>query len=350
MRVMRLITRAPSRSKRDTRTSKTLAEREADMEEAQAIAAEFIQSLDNLPAEVQHHLAEIRDRENKIAEIQSRIQPRMAAYLRHSTRAGGLTLKDAALPDKIAQEHDRIRELSEEKVASAERIVHLLSKAMGRLDVDLARAMDRTGEVPQDVVMGNTGGSRTPIEKLPESLRNALGTSESNSTIALPVAATTSGTATPHPPNKRRRMNSTAPTGSPAPGVEGPHVPASRSRLSVVHTRPASPAPRSRRATSELVKDADAEGEDDPDDPSGDPEDKTLYCSCRSLSYGKMIACDGGQLCQYQWFHLVCVGLQDPLPNTWFCPDCVKKYGPALLRASNANTGTGAERRRRGRK
>jgi len=55
------------------------------MEEAQAIAAEYIQSmcltvwlvivvnwccisgLDNLPAEVHHLLAEIRDKENKIA-------------------------------------------------------------------------------------------------------------------------------------------------------------------------------------------------------------------------------------------------------------------------------------------
>jgi chromatin modification-related protein YNG2 len=97
-------------------------------------------------------------------------------------------------------------------------------------------------------------------------------------------------------------MNSAAPAGSPAPGADAPvpHIPASRSRLSVMHTRPASPGPRSRRATSELVKDADAEGEDDPDDPSGDPEDKTLYCTCQSLSYGKMIGCEN-DACPYQW-------------------------------------------------
>jgi chromatin modification-related protein YNG2 len=127
----------------------------------------------------------------------------MAAYLRHSTRGGGLTPKDAALPENIAQEHERIRELSEEKVACAERVVHLLTKAMGRLDVDLARAMDRTGEgPPQDVLMGNTGGSRTPIEKLPETLKSALAQSD---TIVLPVAGQSggSGASTPHLPNKR---------------------------------------------------------------------------------------------------------------------------------------------------
>lgn len=96
-------------------------------------------------------------------------------------------------------------------------------------------------------------------------------------------------------------MNSTAPTGSPAPGADSSHASAGRSRLSVIHARPASPAARSRRATSELVKDADADGEDDPDDPSGgDPEDKTLYCTCQSLSYGKMVLCENDS-CPYQW-------------------------------------------------
>ena len=308
----------------------------------------------------------------------------MAAYLRHSARGGVLSPKDAALPEKITQEQERLLQLSNEKVACAERILHLLNKAMGRLDVDLARAMDRTGEaISQDTSMGMTGGSRTLLEKLPDTLRGAL-QDEGKGSIVLSTPGASS-TSTPHPPTKRtlgilylnsyhhlmrfrlvgRRMNSTAPTGSPAPGVDASHAPAGRSRLSVIHARPASPVARSRRATSELVKDVDADGEDDPDDPSGgDPEDKTLYCTCQSLSYGKMVLCENDS-CPYQWvsgrlslggcslvlwfsnafvqFHLACVGLQDPLPKHWFCPSCLEKHGPALT----GGTTSGERRRRR---
>ena len=127
----------------------------------------------------------------------------MAAYLRHSTRTGVLSPKEAALPEKIAQEQERLLQLSNEKVACAERIMHLLTKAMGRLDVDLTRAMDRTGEgVSQDMIMGITGGSRTPLEKLPDTLRGAL-QGEGKGSIVLSTASGTSSTSTPHPPTKR---------------------------------------------------------------------------------------------------------------------------------------------------
>jgi chromatin modification-related protein YNG2 len=126
----------------------------------------------------------------------------MAAYLRHSARGGMLSPKDAAIPEKIAQEEERILQLSNEKVACADRIVHLLTKAMGRLDVDLARAMDRTGEgLSQDAILGSTGPSRTPLEKLPDTLRGAL-QSEGNGSIVL-SSATGATAPTPHPPTKR---------------------------------------------------------------------------------------------------------------------------------------------------
>lgn len=94
-----------------------------------------------------------------------------------------------------------------------------------------------------------------------------------------------------------RRMNSTAPGGSPVPSeVASSGGTANRSRLSQLHSRATPPVARSRRATSEM-KDAEMDVDEDP---SGDPEDKTLYCTCRSLSYGKMIGCDNDS-CPYQW-------------------------------------------------
>jgi chromatin modification-related protein YNG2 len=47
-----------------------------------------------------------------------------------------------------------------------------------------------------------------------------------------------------------------------------------------------------------------------------------VYCYCRNVSYGEMIGCDNEQ-CQYEWFHLDCVGLAEPPRGVWFCPDCL---------------------------
>jgi hypothetical protein len=65
--------------------------------------------------------------------------------------------------------------LSDEKVHSAERIVQLLTRAIGRLDADLTRAMERGGEGMLDggpAVGTGMGTGRTGVNEL---LRGALG-------------------------------------------------------------------------------------------------------------------------------------------------------------------------------
>ena len=65
----------------------------------------------------------------------------------------------------------------------------------------------------------------------------------------------------------------------------------------------------------------DAEGEAEE---NGD--DNALYCFCQEKSWGEMIGCDN-QECRFEWFHLRCVKLDPPLPETWYCPDCVAVLG-----------------------
>ncbi|QEU62429.1 Yng1 [Kluyveromyces lactis] len=53
-----------------------------------------------------------------------------------------------------------------------------------------------------------------------------------------------------------------------------------------------------------------------------------MYCFCRDVSYGPMVACDN-ESCAIEWFHYPCVGLSAaPKPNEkWFCSDmCRKQY------------------------
>ncbi|KAI8979362.1 hypothetical protein BDF20DRAFT_912955 [Mycotypha africana] len=46
-----------------------------------------------------------------------------------------------------------------------------------------------------------------------------------------------------------------------------------------------------------------------------------LYCYCKQVSFGDMIACDGPN-CDREWFHYTCVGLVEPPEGKWFCDVC----------------------------
>jgi hypothetical protein len=53
-----------------------------------------------------------------------------------------------------------------------------------------------------------------------------------------------------------------------------------------------------------------------------------LYCTCRQVAFGSMIACDDPH-CSIEWFHCACVGVasQSGMPKHWLCPACTKKRG-----------------------
>ncbi|GAU91801.1 hypothetical protein RvY_03990 [Ramazzottius varieornatus] len=52
-------------------------------------------------------------------------------------------------------------------------------------------------------------------------------------------------------------------------------------------------------------------------------EDKALYCICRQPSHGFMVACDN-KTCAIEWFHGACVSVTavEVEGKTWFCPEC----------------------------
>ncbi|CRG90450.1 Inhibitor of growth protein 3 [Talaromyces islandicus] len=79
----------------------------------------------------------------------------------------------------------------------------------------------------------------------------------------------------------------------------------------------------SRRTTRGPPLDSDDDMEDDEDEGG---EDTKVYCTCRSVSHGDMVACDNDN-CPYEWFHWKCVGLtREPL-GTWYCVECRQTLG-----------------------
>ncbi|XP_011495530.1 PREDICTED: inhibitor of growth protein 4-like [Ceratosolen solmsi marchali] len=62
-----------------------------------------------------------------------------------------------------------------------------------------------------------------------------------------------------------------------------------------------------------------------PDDMYHMPIDphEPLYCVCRQVSYGEMIACDDPE-CLIEWFHFPCVGLKIAPRGEWYCEECIR--------------------------
>lgn len=65
---------------------------------------------------------------------------------------------------------------------------------------------------------------------------------------------------------------------------------------------------------------------DEEDDEDEGNEDTRVYCTCRTVSHGDMVACDNDS-CPYEWFHWKCVGLSREPVGTWFCDECRKTLG-----------------------
>mmetsp|Transcript_21449 Transcript_21449/g.35903 ORF Transcript_21449/g.35903 Transcript_21449/m.35903 type:complete len:206 (+) Transcript_21449:238-855(+) len=56
--------------------------------------------------------------------------------------------------------------------------------------------------------------------------------------------------------------------------------------------------------------------------PAYDPNEP-VFCTCRQISYGNMIACEH-ENCPIEWFHFPCVGLKSEPEEPWFCAQCRK--------------------------
>ena len=69
------------------------------------------------------------------------------------------------------------------------------------------------------------------------------------------------------------------------------------------------------------------DGDVDMEDVGGDEDDggdDRKYCTCQSVSYGNMVACDNDE-CPYEWFHWSCVGMTKEPVGKWFCDECRSK-------------------------
>jgi inhibitor of growth protein 4 len=84
-------------------------------------------------------------------------------------------------------------------------------------------------------------------------------------------------------------------------------------------------------ASSAALKEGSAANISDPTAADNDAKrvsNEPVYCLCRRVAFGEMIACDNED-CLIEWFHFPCVGLTKHPKKLWFCRDCSKKMKAA---------------------
>ncbi|KAI0303641.1 hypothetical protein B0F90DRAFT_1307677 [Multifurca ochricompacta] len=246
-------------------------------------------ALDNLPAEVQHLLVEIKHKETKSQELLQEITKETARYIRHSLRSGAtpLSTKDEQIPQRIDQSYAEVDKLAHEKTRLAERLGILIQRARTRLDYDLRKVLILQGEDPGQPAYVST--SRNPVQEINETLRLAIA---ETAPIVPPAPVVLSTTQVPAP--KKRKVAGMAAVAAiklPSPAPTAAPILPQRTRLAQQQSHRASPA-RGRQLPPEPGPDEDAEGEDDVEEGNGDEdednEDKTLYCFCQKMSYGEV--------------------------------------------------------------
>ncbi|KAJ6623050.1 hypothetical protein B0H10DRAFT_2162573 [Mycena sp. CBHHK59/15] len=92
--------------------------------------------------------------------------------------------------------------------------------------------------------------------------------------------------------------------------LEGPGMPVARNHAVLANA--SAPAPAALDGVPADAADGEADGDDKP------------YCFCQRVSFGQMIACDDPN-CQWEWFHIACIGLTTPPDGRWFCETCRTK-------------------------
>ncbi|TVY75944.1 Chromatin modification-related protein [Lachnellula suecica] len=163
----------------------------------------------------------------------------------------------------------------------------------------------------------------------------------SSMTPGTPRAGTPSGragSAGPRSTQKTGAHKKVAPTGSRQSGVPRKSKPG-KSGLSRLKRAGNKNSPSSAN-DSELSEAESGTGDEDdeavtPSAGRGDGDEDMLdideeegsddkkYCTCQSVSYGDMVACDNDN-CPFEWFHWSCVGLKSEPVGTWICPVCTK--------------------------
>ncbi|CAH1738409.1 hypothetical protein AGLY_006053 [Aphis glycines] len=265
----------------------------------------YLDSLENLPVELQRNFTLMRDLDSRAQELMRNIDKLADDYLSNSK--GYAPDKKGETLTSIQRQFDKAKEYGDDKVQLAIQTYELVDKHIRKLDSDLARF---EAEI-QDKAISATRNIEENSQK-----RGRKKTKDKE--IKKKSASSEEETAPNKTSKKKQLKKGVTKTTSTAP---------SKTPLINVVTNPTNPtnsitsvAVESSSLTGALVGAGVAHSAEVLDMPV-DPNEPT-YCLCNQVSYGEMIGCDNPD-CPIEWFHFACVKLTTKPKGKWFCPKCI---------------------------
>ncbi|KAM9461798.1 inhibitor of growth protein 5a [Clarias gariepinus] len=229
----------------------------------------YLDSIENLPCELQRNFTLMRELDNRTEEKKGEIDKLAEEYI---TNVRNLASEQRVEHlQKIQSAYSKCKEYSDDKVQLAMQTYEMVDKHIRRLDADLARfenelkeKLDVSGyESPESRALKKGGGGSRGLKDKRGSKGRGRKCSDEDS------------------PRKKKIKNSAD----------------FQESLLPVHP-------------SDVL------------DMPVDPNEPT-YCLCHQVSYGEMIGCDNPD-CPIEWFHFACVDLTTKPKGKWFCPRCTQ--------------------------
>lgn len=264
-------------------------------------------ALSNLPSELAFLLNELRERDVLFYDYRKKIQQYDLQIHKFIKQNGSLAEnpKEASLYPKMRLLFAECRKLQEEKSKIANSALFLVARHLTNLEEDI-KELEKAGHV----TINEDGEMALPIDL--DYVDEALMATADTYRTANTMGAGNMG----HKRSQSRRMTTSR---APAPMRKRQKLEDPEGRVTYrVKTE------------NDLIQDLNYLHATSPKEgpqltpTKGEGEDQTLYCFCRQVSFGEMIACDNLK-CEYEWFHYKCVGLTEEPTGKWFCPDCLKK-------------------------
>lgn len=245
----------------------------------------YLDSLENLPVELERNLNLMRDLNSRAQDLMVTIDELGDEFF-DSVKARKDAESRSSLLNDINSRFSTVKEYSDDKVQLSVQTYELVDKHIRRLDADLAK-------FEAEIRSRNSNVARSPEENVSNSKRGRKKgkgkekAAKKKSTTSDEEASCTKSVGTKKKSKKGTPVTTVA-TGSKAANVS---------------------------AVADDVASA-PDGIDMPVDPN-----EPTYCLCNQVSYGEMIGCDNSD-CPIEWFHFACVNLVTKPKGKWYCPRC----------------------------
>ncbi|XP_001943164.2 inhibitor of growth protein 5-like [Acyrthosiphon pisum] len=264
----------------------------------------YLDSLENLPVELQRNFTLMRDLDSRLQELIRNIDKLANDYMSNVKRYS--VEKKNETMTSIQRQFDKAKEYSDDKVQLAIQTYELVDNYIRKLDSDLshfeAEIQDKAISAKRNIEEGSQkrGCKKNKVKEV----KNKSASSEEE-TVTIT--------------SKKKQLKKV--------GAKSTIAAHSKTPLVSVVTNPTSPTNSEASVTvetsslnGELIVAGVAHSTEVLDMPV-DPNEPT-YCLCNQVSYGEMIGCDNPD-CPIEWFHFECVQLITKPKGKWFCPKCI---------------------------